>query len=297
MAIITYPLNGIRYDASDAETYLCTRESGVYATNQFVATVTGAREVTIGTGIAWIKNAAYKGKSVVSNEATVLSFTLADGSLPRIDRIVLRFDRANNVSTIEVVNGTPASSPTAPAITRNDDIYELGLYEVTRAAGSVSISASDIHSTMLDESVCGLMRDGVTGIATQALYNEFMGWFEETKEVLDEDVAGNLLNLINDAKYIRRVTLTAADWSGDSAPYSQTVMPENGSQLQPTDNPLLVNLMEVQYPNANINQQSAYSKAFGRVASGSGTINSDGSVTFKAYKKPATTVIVGLKGV
>ena len=31
MSIITYPLNGVTYDAEAVSTYLCTRTSGVYA--------------------------------------------------------------------------------------------------------------------------------------------------------------------------------------------------------------------------------------------------------------------------
>ena len=68
MAIITYPLNDVDYTAEDAETYLCTRTSGVYAAESFPATVTEARKITIGTGMAWINNGTFKGKSVVSTE-------------------------------------------------------------------------------------------------------------------------------------------------------------------------------------------------------------------------------------
>lgn len=39
MAIITYPLNDVEYTAEDAETYLCTRTSGVYAAESFPATL------------------------------------------------------------------------------------------------------------------------------------------------------------------------------------------------------------------------------------------------------------------
>ena len=67
MSIITYPLNGITYDASDAETYLCTRESGVFATDQFVASVTGARQITVGPGIAWVKNGNYSPANLYKN--------------------------------------------------------------------------------------------------------------------------------------------------------------------------------------------------------------------------------------
>ena len=101
MAIITYPLNGITYDATDAETYLCTRTSGVFsADGQFQASVTGNREVTISPGIAWINNTDYAGKSVVSTSDVAITIPIANGELPRIDRIVLRFNKSANASSI-----------------------------------------------------------------------------------------------------------------------------------------------------------------------------------------------------
>ena len=51
MSIITYPLDIIEYEAKDAETYLCSRTSGVFAsTGHFDASITGAREVRISRG-------------------------------------------------------------------------------------------------------------------------------------------------------------------------------------------------------------------------------------------------------
>ena len=65
MAIVTYPLNGIDFSAEDAETYLCTRTSGVFSSDSdFKASVTGDRQVTISPGLAWIKNSDFSGKSV-----------------------------------------------------------------------------------------------------------------------------------------------------------------------------------------------------------------------------------------
>lgn len=165
MSIITYPLDGIEYDAAAAETYLCTRSSGVFfEENNFSAQVTGNREVTIGPGLAWIRNDQYAGKSICSTEGEAVTIDTADGALPRIDRIVLRFDRAINASVFAVRKGTPASSPTAPAIERSAMVYELGLYEVNVPAGSVTVLESDIVSTMDDSSVCGYMADGVSSV-------------------------------------------------------------------------------------------------------------------------------------
>lgn len=165
MAIITYPLNGITYDASDAETYLCTRTSGVFdSDDSFPISIVGGRSVNIGTGQAWIKNEDFAGKSICSNSTVMLSFDLADGSLNRYDRIVLRFDKVNSRSELAIVKGQNAATPTAPAITRTSDIFELGLYLIYFAAGSTTISTSDITDTRSDPSVCGRMGDGVSGL-------------------------------------------------------------------------------------------------------------------------------------
>lgn len=119
--------------------------------------------------MAWINNGTFKGKSVVSTENVSVAIPIADGALPRIDRIVLRFTKSTNESTFEVKTGTPASSPVAPTLTRSELLYELGLYTVSVPAGSLTVSAADVTNTMLDESVCGLMRDGVTGLPTGTL--------------------------------------------------------------------------------------------------------------------------------
>lgn len=201
MAIITYPLNGIEYSAEDAETYLCTRTSGVYASDDhFSATITDARTITIGTGLAWIKNGDFAGKSIINNEEIDVEIEIANAGLPRIDRIVLQFDSLLNASQIVAKTGTPSVTPVAPAVERTAMTYELGLYTVYVGAASVSISAADITDTRADETVCGLMRDGVTGIPAEQMLNQleaqFNDWFDEMKGGLDGDAAISLQNQI-----------------------------------------------------------------------------------------------------
>lgn len=163
MAIITYPLDGVTYGAQDAETYLCTRSSGVFFSGEaFAAAVTGARQISIGPGLAWMRNEEFSGKSVCSKDTEFLTIATADGALPRVDRIVLRFDKTLNASVLAVKRGTAASSPTPPPVQRDALVYELGLYTVRVPAASVSISESDITDTMSDTEVCGVMSDGVT---------------------------------------------------------------------------------------------------------------------------------------
>lgn len=95
---------------------------------------------------------------------------------------------------------------------------------------------------------------------------------------------------VNQINHITEVTLTVAGWTGSTAPYEQVVAV---SGIRADDNPVLVSLLP---DNASPATQNAYSKAFSRISAGSGTVVA-GSITFKAYKKPATDITVGLKGV
>lgn len=182
MAIITYPLNGIEYGAADVETYLCTRTSGVYAQDgMFAATAIGGRRVQIAPGLAWIKNATYKGKSICVDAPVIVDIAIADTTFARIDRIVLRFDATANASAIVVKAGSPASQPVAPEVSRTESLYELALCDVSVPTGSVTVEPQHLSSKLLDESVCGIMRDAVTGIPTQDLYEAFTAWEAEFK--------------------------------------------------------------------------------------------------------------------
>lgn len=174
MSIITYPLNGVTYDAEDVSTYLCTRTSGVYSKDtNYAVSVTGARQITVAPGLAWVNYDDFKGVSACSREAVALTVPDADSTLPRIDRVVLQFDTAANLTAVKLKPGTPAAAPEPPAILQNHNQYELGLCTVSVPAGSSVITAADITDTRADEAVCGVMRDGVTGIPTAQLVEQW----------------------------------------------------------------------------------------------------------------------------
>lgn len=185
MAIVTYPLDGPKYDATDAAGYFSTRCSGVYsAEDDFAVTAAGGTSVTVSAGVAWIHPDRWTGYSVLCREEQTLELSAADGIRTRIDRVVLRYDAAARQTRLQVLEGTPDSaSPTAPAITRTALVYDLCLAEVTRPAGSTAITAANLTDTRADEDVCGVMRDGVTSIPTAQLLAEArarIGQLEET---------------------------------------------------------------------------------------------------------------------
>ena len=183
MSIITYPLNGVTYDAEDVSTYLCTRTSGVYAKDtNYAVSVTGARQITVAPGLAWINYDDFKGVSACSREAVSLTIPDADSTLPRIDRVVLQFDTAANLTAVKLKPGTPAAAPEPPAILQNHNQYELGLCTVSVPAGSSVVTAAHITDTRADETVCGVMRDGVTGIPAAQLIQRLQADIEAVEK-------------------------------------------------------------------------------------------------------------------
>lgn len=210
MKIITYPLNGVTYDAEDVATYLCTRTSGVYSReSNFAVTVTGTREVTVSPGLAWVNYDDFKGVSVCARESGTLTVPDADDMLPRIDRVVLQFDANNNRSVLKLKQGTPEQEPSPPEIVRTHYLYELCLCQIRIPAGSAEVTTADLTDTRTDEALCGLMRDGVTGIPMDELGRQALAKAKETAELCDKLLASYTGGYLG----IWPVTLTADGWA------------------------------------------------------------------------------------
>ena len=221
--IVTYPLGGITYDAEDAAAYFSTRTSGVFSTEEdFAVAPAEGTSVTVSGGRAWLHPSRWAGFSVTAREDTTLTLPQADSYLPRIDRIVLRYDATSRTTTLQVLQGAAGSSPTAPDISRTEMIYDLCLAEVARSAGQTSLTTADITDTRADAALCGLMRDGVTGVPVNALGAQALAKAKETAALCDallQSYTGGYLG-------IWPVTLTTSGWAKStdlpSYPYKQT---------------------------------------------------------------------------
>lgn len=168
--IVLYPANGFDFDATDVAAYLAGLTSGVFSGDEdFPVTAAGGLKVTVGAGRGWVHPSRFTGYSITKREADTLTMPLADQSLPRIDRIVMRYDAGARAASLQVLQGTASSTPTAPTISRTELIYDLCLAEITRPAAAASITTGQITDTRLDEKLCGIVRDGVTGIPTDEL--------------------------------------------------------------------------------------------------------------------------------
>lgn len=128
------------------------------ATNLQVSPGT-ALAVSVAAGSAWINGYRYENTDDLN-----MPLTTADGSNPRIDRIVVRLSMISRSIQLAAVAGTPAATPTAPALTRTSDVYELCVAEVLIPAAATSIAANNITDTRLNTSLCGTVNSLVTAI-------------------------------------------------------------------------------------------------------------------------------------
>ena len=167
--IVTYPLNGITYTAEEAAGYHSARTSGVYCLDEDfkVSLSGGGRSVQISPGRAWVHPSRFTGYSIIMQAPVTLALPTRTPLCSRIDRVVLRFDRNARRSYLTVLKsmeifGDTISSSAAPRITRNEAVYDLCLAEIRHLAGTNTVPR--LTDTRGDESLCGLMRDGVTRI-------------------------------------------------------------------------------------------------------------------------------------
>ena len=167
MAELSFPLEGKVYTAQEAGLWFATRTSGVHASDSLAVTSAGGMAVNVGKGVAWLKYTEFSGVSYANTEAKTLQISAAHASYPRIDRVVVRYSKANNTVALAVSKGTPASSPAAPAVVRTDATYEISLAQVRVNANATTIASVTDERTNND--VCGLMTDGVTAFDPEEL--------------------------------------------------------------------------------------------------------------------------------
>lgn len=174
--------------------------------------------VTLSPGIGWI-NGVFCGDEF--ND--ILTLESADGILDRIDRVVLRLDTVDREIRVEVKKGTFASTPSPKQLQRDFDAWELALADIYIKKGTITVTQANITDLRLNTELCGVVHSLVDQVDTTTLFiqyekwmkdkkadmnnwlystqaeftDEFNTWFATIQELLNESVAGNLLNEIS----------------------------------------------------------------------------------------------------
>lgn len=197
MAIKSYFFNAVKvgdtydrtYNAEDFASYLSKLVSnGVFASpsNNLQVVSDNGLNIIVKVGEGWIN-----GHKMVNTADLPLSVESSDVILNRKDYVIFYLDNVNRNMGIEVKKGTPAQSPTAPALIRNNSRYELALAEITLAKGQSSITASSIKDLRGYSSLCGYVRSLIDSTDATTLFNQWDGqfkeWWESVKHVLNTE--------------------------------------------------------------------------------------------------------------
>ncbi len=152
--------------------------------NKFQVGASSGMNVIVGTGRAivdrnWIRNDAVVSVPISASHVSLNRYTL----------VVLRKSEESRTITLETKDGTPAASPTAPALTRSGGIYEICLAKVYVAAGATSITAADITDTRADSSVCGYVTGLIEQVDTSEILAQWEAAYAAAEDELESDAA------------------------------------------------------------------------------------------------------------
>lgn len=129
---------------------------------------------------------AYINLHTVHN-STVLELTVsgASGTLPRIDRVILRNDETERKPSILILEGVYSSNPQPTELTNNDVIQEKCLAEIFVAAGAVAITQADITDTRADPELCGYIASQFNELDFSQFATQFNAFIKKYESELD----------------------------------------------------------------------------------------------------------------
>ena len=223
---------------------------GVFATvgNAFVVKAANGNTVNVDTGKAWFNHTW-----TINDAVLPIELPEADILLERIDAVILEVNASSMVrqNTIKFVKGTASSTPVRPSMENSEYVHQYPLCYIQRKHGATAITQADITpmvgstetpfvtallQTVSLDVLLGKWQDELNQFVnnkTQEIDNwvaneekEFNDWFAGLHDILDSNVAGNLLNLIHtkaDIPIVTSVSLTVAGWTGAESSFKQNV--------------------------------------------------------------------------
>ncbi len=155
--------------------------------------------VTLKSGTAFINGYFYN-----NPVDKVINISLSDTEQSRIDSIVLRFSKENRQIIADVLEGLYADNPVVPELTRNSNIYELRLCNISVNKQADSITTSMIEDCRFNSTDCGQVISAVQQLDTTEIFAQYQAafdaLFEQMEGILSGDAAGELLVEINGIK-------------------------------------------------------------------------------------------------
>lgn len=126
----------------------------------------------------------------LNNDADeVLTIETSDSLLDRVDAVVMVLDLNDSVRDchLAVKKGTPASTPTAPKMTRSTYVKEYCLATVYVKALTSSVSQSNITDTRANTNVCGWVTGLIDQVDTSTLFLQWQDAYQKFYDDADAD--------------------------------------------------------------------------------------------------------------
>ena len=169
-----------RYDAVQmASIFDGIIKDGVYQSigNAFAVTANNTLTINVGTGRAWFDHSWTKNDALLP-----ILMSASEVVTNRWDTVVLEtnFTDAARVNTIKVITGTPAASPSYPALIRNATVNQYPLAHIYRAANTTTITQGNI-TNMVGTTACPFVIGVLTAMSIDSLTAQWQAqwaaWF------------------------------------------------------------------------------------------------------------------------
>ncbi len=139
-------------------------------------------EIKVNAGYAFINGYAFRNPASQS-----ITLSTAEGALNRIDRVIIRWDLTQRDMYLTVLKGVPSAKPTAVALTRNTEIWELAIADIYVGKGVTKIQTKDITDQRFNSALCGIVKGTIEEIDASVLTKQFNDFFNTySQAVLDE---------------------------------------------------------------------------------------------------------------
>ena len=183
------------YDAADVARFLSKFFTNGIFNNSLAVSSNDNMTISVATG-----NANINGYSYENTETLTLDIEEADSELNRIDSVIVRLDLTNRQITTMILQGSYATTPSQPSITRTGTIYDLRLANILVSAGATRITTEMITDTRFGND-CGNVTQAVLELDTSEIFAQYESWFNQwfsnLQDQLDDNQAGHLQNEID----------------------------------------------------------------------------------------------------
>ena len=187
MSIKAFPLNQqeYSYNAQDVMKYYAGRNSGVFETGENLkVSANGGLEIRVNSGMGWLSRDYVASVAFWNESVEYLMVDAGHDTYDRVDLVVVSWNFVQQEQNPKLVvrKGTPASSPTVPALVNNSSTIEIALARINVGKGSIELHDADIVDLRGDDTYCPMVYDEQT---IREAFRKCVGYADGVNKISD----------------------------------------------------------------------------------------------------------------